>query len=422
MAFWYGHDPPLDELALYDWVVLEPEHLPQGPPRTLVEAGALPFAYVSVGEVGPDRPWARRVRPAWVLGSNRAWGSRILDLAAPGWRALLLERVAALWARGWRAFFLDTLDSYQAVLPRERWAGQVAGLAALVGELGRRFPGIRLLLNRGFELLPRLRAEGLVEGPAGQGAGAGPVAGPVVGMAAESLYAGWDPATGRYAPVPEAERRWLLERLERARALGLVAVAVDYLPPGRREEARAVARRIAAHGVVPWVADPRLLTLGVGLLEVVPRKVLVLYDAPPERLPYTEAHRFLGLPLEHLGLVPAYRSLREGLPEGPLAGRYAGVVSWFRRPLDRPGAFRRWVAARVGEGVPVVFFARLGFAPGPALSRRLGLAREGRSPGAGLRLLAQAPGMGFEARPVARPDLPPWRAASPAIRPWLSLG
>ena len=408
VAFWYGHDPPLDELALYDWVVLEPEHLPDGPPGRLTAAGVLPFAYVSVGEVGRHRSWAGEVDPAWVLGRNRAWDSRVMDLASPGWRAFLLERrFAPLWERGWRAFFLDTLDSYQGVLPGGRWPAQVEGLAELIGTLRARFPGVRLLLNRGFELLPRLEAEG---------------AGAVVGVAAESLQAGWDPATGRYAPVPEAERGWLLERLERVRRLGLTGVAIDYLPPGRREEARRVARRIAAQGLVPWVADPALLTLGVGLLEVVPRKVLVLYDAPPERLPYVEAHRLLGLPLEHLGLVPVYRSVTEGLPKGPLAGRYAGVVAWFQRPLRRPGPFQRWLEERLEERVPVVFFARLGFRPGPRLLERLGVALEERLPGPGLRILRQAPGMGFDARPVPRPDLGPYRADSPEVEPWLRLG
>src|SRR4051794_31760410 len=64
VAFFYAASPPIDELAAFDAVVLEPEHSPQGPPA---RPGTEWFAYVSVGEVQRSRPWFDSLPAAWQL-------------------------------------------------------------------------------------------------------------------------------------------------------------------------------------------------------------------------------------------------------------------------------------------------------------------------------------------------------------------
>ncbi|MFX5494431.1 hypothetical protein ABTD62_22070, partial [Acinetobacter baumannii] len=73
--------------------------------------------------------------------------------------------------------------------------------------------------------------------------------------------------------------------------------------PGARALARETAKKISADGFLPWVADGTLMSMGVSSVELVPRNVLVLLDvAQGDDLHTTEAQRFLGIQLNHLGL------------------------------------------------------------------------------------------------------------------------
>lgn len=245
-AFFYGAAPPVAALAQFDRVVVEAESLSDL--AGLRSAGAEVFAYVSVGEAEGWRASASALPEGLFLGANSAWRSRIADLSQPGWRHYLIEqRMAALWQGGYRGFFLDTLDSYQRVArDADEARAQSRALVALIREISGRFPGARLLLNRGFAELPEIA----------------PLA---VGLVAESLFQGWNPATGQYQPVAESERRWLLARLQEAHLRhGLPVTVIDYVPPEQPQLAHATARQIEALGFIPWVSTPGLDILGMG--------------------------------------------------------------------------------------------------------------------------------------------------------------
>ena len=83
-------------------------------------------------------------------------------------------------------------------------------------------------------------------------------------------------------------------------------------------------------GFVPWIATPSLDVLGIGSVEVIPRRMLLLYDgAETPSLEESLIHRLGTLPVEYLGYAADYLDVRRGLPKEPLAGRYAGIVTWF---------------------------------------------------------------------------------------------
>ncbi|NCP41347.1 MAG: hypothetical protein GW848_12750, partial [Rhodoferax sp.] len=156
MAVFYGDNPPWDELHAFDMVVVEPLHVPD--PKPFANRRTALFAYVSLGEVDPDRPYAADIPDAWQLGKNAAWGSIVLDQAQHGWPDFFVDRVIKpLWDAGYRDFFLDTLDSYQfyAKTAGER-SRQEAGLVTAIRALKQRYPQARLIFNRGFEILPQV--------------------------------------------------------------------------------------------------------------------------------------------------------------------------------------------------------------------------------------------------------------------------
>lgn len=243
-AFFYGAPMPIGELSQYQRVIVEAENL--GPASRLASPRTMVFAYVSVGEAEGWRASTRALSGEMFVGANSAWGSRVPDLTHPAWSRFLLEtRMAALWEQGYRAFFLDTLDSYQLVArdDAERLRQRHA-LVQLIRAMHARFPGVQLLLNRGFELLPEVSTL-------------------VVGVAAESLFQSWNPQAGAYAEVDEPSRQWLLDRLrEVQQRYKLPVTVIDYVAGKDRALARATAQKITAAGFAAWVATPQLDTIG----------------------------------------------------------------------------------------------------------------------------------------------------------------
>lgn len=345
IAFYYGSRPPLDELRHFDQVVIQPSQvLPQERER-LLKLDSLVFAYVSIGEVARNSEDIRQINQKWSIGTNPLWNSLVMDMASPAWRDYLLERhFAALWKNGYRAFFLDTVDSYLISSQEGKGrAAQEAGLVALLKEVKDRFPGVQLILNRGFEVLDRLA----------------PYAD---GMVAESLYSGFDPLTGKHAPTKEENRAWLVNQLKRAQhEFNIPVTVIDYVEPGHWQEAKATAQQIYALGFMPWVANGDLTWLGQGRVRVLPRKILTVNAGTAAGQWQSPAFRFAATPLEYLGYPLEHWYVEErNLPVEPLVGRYAGVLIWLPEdPQGRYGGICARLQREVDAGLPVVFMGTI---------------------------------------------------------------
>ena len=401
VALYYGQGRELSEFRTFDILVVDPD---QPASRTLDRQALAPtqvYAYVSVTEVHPTRGHYPDIPAAWKLARNQDWKSDVIDQSQPDWPAFFAERVVApLWQQGYRGFFLDTLDSYRLAKKFDE-TQQQQGLVRVIETLHQRFPGIRLIFNRGFDLLAQLP-------------------GKVEMVAAESLYQRWNAAAQRYEAVPEADRQWLQAQLRRAQQeFGLPALAIDYVAPHNRALARQTAARIAADGFIPWVSDADLGSIGVGAIDPVARRVLVLYngDEAPA-LNYANAHRYLQMPLNHLGYVTDYADVRQGLPQQVWPDRYAGIVTWFSgfMPQARRREVGNWLAERIDDGLPLAIVGDFGMEPGAQLARRLGLLRSDNPLQPPLRQSSLHPMMGLE----APPPLPSQQTDLPRLTPTMA--
>lgn len=390
VAFYYGANPPWNELQAFDIVVVDPGHVPD--PKLPALPHTRLAAYVAVGEVQPSRPYASAIPKAWLRGENKDWGSRLIDQSRPEWPRFFTDSIITpLWNSGYRTFFLDTLDSYQlfAKTPAER-ALQEAGMVAVVNAVKQRYPQAKLIFNRGFEILPRTHAQ-------------------VEAVVAESLFQGYDAGKTRYTTVPEADREWLLGQLQRARdEFRLPVIAIDYVPSAKRELARETARRITALGFIPWVATPDLKTLGVGAIEVMPRRVLVVHSPLKNEyeLRLDAPLRFGAMPLNHLGYAPEYVDSNH-LPAQSLAGRYAGVVLWLTKDTEARERQKliAWLGRQVEESIPLALIEP----PNPLIESSLGkvLGLTAKFPAANtvpVEISQQSALMGFERQPQMTPD------------------
>lgn len=371
VAFHYGADAPLDELRAFDVVVVEPNHghNPVRHQRQSDGQSAL-FAYVSIGEVDPGRPYEKAMPAAMLAGENPVWGSRIIDQSHPDWPEFFVNRVVApLWGRGYTGFFLDTMDSYQALGgDADAVKAQQDGLVRAISHLRERFPEVRLITNRGFELLDRIRPH-------------------IEAVAAESLFGRWDQENQRYTEVPGEDRNWILARLREVQKAGLQAIAIDYANPGDRLATRQIAEKIQALGITPFVTSGDLASTGIGTLEIVPRRVLMIHNSTPDgdTEQASTAHLRGVMPLQYLGYrVDLLDLARYSLPRVSLADRYAAVVGFFES--DDPALqaeLTRFVGQAVDEKVPVVLLNSLGVPAVSPLAIKLGLstlARPVRAP------------------------------------------
>lgn len=383
VALFYGAAPPMDELAAFDAVVLEPDHAPRPLPAAKQTSW---FAYVSLGEVHPTRPYFKSLPAAWKLGTNAAFDSAVIDQSQPAWAEFFCETVVRpLWERGFRGFFLDTLDSYHLVAKTDaERARQETGLAAVIVLLKQKFPDAKLMFNRGFEILPRVH-------------------GLAYAVAAESLYRGYDHGGRKYSEVPPADREWLTGQMKRVQGeYKLPAIFIDYVAAKDRDLARATARRIAADGFIPWVTTPALDILGVGSVEVMPRKILMLYEkqGKDDQLIYQDVHRVAAMPLNYLGYVADYVEVGGGLPEYPLTGRVAGIVTRFTDASRIDAKLHAWLRRQVDAGVRVAVLGDFGFQMTAERAAGLGLALGPAQAAPGpLAVAHRDPMVGFEIEP-----------------------
>lgn len=404
VALFYGKQAHLHEFRIFDVVVVEPDH--GHDPKAYARPDSRLFAYVSVAEAHPGRSYFKDIPDAWKIAHNGDWGSEVIDQTPEAWPEFFASRVVApLWEKGFRGFFLDTLDSYRLARNFDE-AEQQRGLIRVIETLHRRFPGIQLILNRGFEIVPQVRDK-------------------VFMVAAESLYQGWNANSQRYEPVRENDRKWLLGQLQAIRELhGIEILVIDYVAPGQRTLSRETARRIGAHGFTPWVTDSKLESMGIGSVESVPRRIMMLYDSSESAaLKFSNAHRYLQMPLNHLGYVVDYADVRKPLP-AVAPDRYAGVVSWLSGGLPAPydAALNRWLQARQEDKLPIAIIGELGFVADRKFERRFNLEAAPARPAGALKIVHQHPIMGFETSPRPHPgEAPPVRAIGEGAEPLIEL-
>lgn len=389
VALFYGANPPLNELRTFDIVVVDPDHANIEPQTYNSEYSQL-FAYASVGEVHRSKAYFKQIPKNWLKSKNQAWDSYVLDQSSPEWPNFFAEQVIApLWAKGYRGFFLDTLDSYQLISQTQQQRQvQEQGLINTIKTIKQRWPEAQLIFNRGFEILPQVHDAAFM-------------------VAAESLYQSWNAGANQYQTVKSEDRAWLINQLQQVKNnYQLPILVIDYVANAERELARQTASKIRQEGFIPWVSTGDLDSLGVGNLEVLPRKVLVIYN--PNEAPdlhYHDAVRFLGAPLAYLGLVPEFISFNSQLPNKNLVGRYAGIISWINSDdIANNSTYPQWLSQQIKQGLPVAIFSRFGFSAETGLFNQLGLRSVDVNSNIPLQVKHTDKMMGFELPVVARAE------------------
>lgn len=239
-AIYYADQVKPERFRGYDLLVFEGDRHPAlGPIRA---GGATVLGYLSICELEQHREsFADAKQAGLLLGANPDWpASYFVDVRDPRWRAMVVRRLApAIAAQGFQGFFLDTVDDAADLERRDpvRFHGMKEAAVMLVREIRQAYPEARLMVNRGYEILPQIAAT-------------------VDIVLGESVYGTYDFAAKTYRRVPEAEYRGQTRLLGSLRAINpaLRVCTLDYWDPVDVEGIRKAYREERSHGFEPYVA------------------------------------------------------------------------------------------------------------------------------------------------------------------------
>lgn len=388
LAFYYGPHPPLAKLRLFKNVVIEPSSGLD--PHVLATADRKVYAYASLGEAINLNQYGKPIEKNWVIANNKNWQSLVLDQSNPAWQAFFINQIITpLWEKGYRGFFLDTLDSYRiASEDPQKMKKQQEGIIAIIRAIKAKYPEARLILNRGFEVLPEIKP--LVDG-----------------VVAESLFNGWNNLKKEYFKVPEKDRENLLKALYAVKNMGIPVTVVDYLPPKEANEAKAAAKKIADLGFNPWITDGSLNQIYLSDFDALPRKILLFYQGEVGNVDQKIGSYLsfaVSMPLNYMGYVTELRNLAEPLPTDLSAKEYAGVVVAVGGLLPgRQIELKNWYQGLLEKKIPLVILNDFGFPPEDQNIKMFGLTAPvtyDPMPIRKVKVVYQASMMGYEIPPL----------------------
>ena len=235
---YYGKSP--QPLSRIDWAIVQDSYRPLSPGKTVY------FAYISLGEIDSESTIGKELSAIpgelsrVTLSKNSFWNSRVSDIRKESVRQALLRQVDRDVMAGFGGIFFDTLDS--PLEYREQHPGKGKGIRtsikSFIETVHASYPGIRIVVNRGFEILPLLAPM-------------------ISGVLYEDFCSRFDEATKAYVLVPERERRSFLEEIGQAKKTNpaLVVLALDYEDPSRRTFSQRCGEMARRDGLLHYMSD-----------------------------------------------------------------------------------------------------------------------------------------------------------------------
>ncbi len=241
-AIYYDKDIPAASFKGYDLVVFDRIYYPK---FKALKGKTVVLAYVSIGEVHGDGPEKELLLGKEALRGEQAhWGSHIVDMSSPEWRRMVLAQVGDAVKKGFDGVMLDTVDSAiyaasQKSVKEEKTAQKAA--IAMIRDIRKQYPHIKLMLNRGFAILPEVA--------------------PKLDYAlAESTLVQTDISTGQSKLFPPKSYQLAIGRLEAAREMSpsLKIYTLDYWNQDDVQGIQNIYAMHRAQGFSPYVSTPDL--------------------------------------------------------------------------------------------------------------------------------------------------------------------
>lgn len=244
-AVYYDDVLPAKSFKNLDLVVFDRRHHPK---FDELKGKTTVLAYVSIGEVYDDVPEKKLLeKKNAILYQNDRWGSHAVDVTNPEWRKLVLTYTADAAKKGFDGVMLDTIDSplyWAETKKKERLKEMQAAAISLVKEIRLRHPKMKIMVNRGFAILPEIAKD-------------------IDFALAESIYTKTNDSTGQFDLVSPMTYSQVAEQLRGATAIArqLQVFTLDYWKPDDVKGLERIYAAQRAEGFIPYVTTPDLRSL-----------------------------------------------------------------------------------------------------------------------------------------------------------------
>jgi uncharacterized protein (TIGR01370 family) len=252
-AIYYSDKITADKFKPYQFLVLDGQHHPAIQP--LKEDGKLLIGYVTLGEVDATSPhYAELKAHNLILMENKNWkGSFFVDMRDPLWPKIVIEDlIPAVLRQGFDGIFLDTLDNPLELEEQNsaRYHGMADAAAHLVQAIRLHYPTIKIMMNRGYGLLPKVATSIDME-------------------LGESVYSDYNFDTKTYGKVKSQDYQEQVDLLKEAKKTNpaLKVYTLDYAKPTDTKAIIDIYKTERANGFIPYVA-----TVGLDQLVDEPRQ------------------------------------------------------------------------------------------------------------------------------------------------------
>ncbi|NYT64924.1 sugar ABC transporter [Alcaligenaceae bacterium] len=354
IAFYYHKNLPVDALQAFDAVVIDPAI------TVLPELDRTPYTQ-----------WFARL-------NLQGLGDKPEDI-----NQLISQKIAPLWEQGYQGFLLDDGSVLgDPTTLSDPWLEQA------IQAIHSRYPEARIMLRNHLALAQNN-------------------ANTLFAVVVDSLYQKSRGYGSFLAKVPDGVHSRTRHEIQQIQAsTALPVVVIDYCAASDQTCRRNTAAALLADGVTPFVTAPGLGIVGVGRIEVMPRKILLVQTIDRDQsLDETLGVRSIAMPLNYLGYDIQYADINQPLPDGITNDRYAGIVVAIDKTVKNSATWRRWLLSQIQQGMRVAVFNQFGFPMDIQASKALGLDLVAGKPvlSSTVQIIKQDPMMGFEIMPA--PDV-----------------
>lgn len=241
-AVYYDKKLPAKAFKGYDLVVFDRLYYPD---FKVLKGKTTVLGYVSIGEIHPDKPIKEMLEKEHaIIGHQKHIGTDVVDIGSKAWRDVVFAEIDDVMKKGFDGVMLDTVDSpiYYAQQKSAKLGDKAQRDAFfLIREIRLRYPHAKIMLNRGFDILPAVA--------------------PYLDYAlAESTLVQTDVSSGQFKLFPPNTYYLSVSRLEEARntAPQLKIYTLDYWNQDDVQGLRHIYAMQRARGYSPYVSTPDL--------------------------------------------------------------------------------------------------------------------------------------------------------------------
>lgn len=238
---YYGDKAPPETFRHYDVVVFDSHRHP--PLRPLQDGRRILLGYISFAEAEDHHytdEYARRHN--LVVRKNEHWNSLVVDVRNPMWLKDIVERqIPYILHQGFHGIMIDTLDSAIDLEQTDpvRYKNTIEAAANLIHAVKLHYPTIKIMVNRGFEVLPLVSPH-------------------VDYVLAESTFTTYDFDKKQPRKLTDSEREYYVTRIRAIQEMGIPIVSLDYWDPNDRNEVKAIYKAQREMGLAPYVTTVSL--------------------------------------------------------------------------------------------------------------------------------------------------------------------